>query len=85
MKKPNPDQIKDILFSSAEDLKAKGIDVETGHGRLTTDFIDMGRVIDDTDPGEYKDDLSGCRGALAGLAIGALIWVLLIALIYLWT
>jgi len=90
MKKPAPDFIKEVLFSNAEDLGEAGIDTKTGHGRLTTDFIDTGRIVPDTpedtpawrysDP-EMVGSLSGCRGILAGLAVGALIWIVLYILI----
>lgn len=86
MKKPSPDQIKDILFSNAEDLGDAGIDNQTGHGRLTTDFIDCGRIMSDAapsaPPSRVDNDMDGCRGIMAGLAVGALIWIVLLMLIH---
>jgi len=84
MKKPNPAQIKEVLFFNAEDLGEAGIDTKTGHGRLTTDFIDTGRIIPDrvTDKTSFEDrNGAPCLGILAGLAVGALIWIVLIILI----
>lgn len=85
MKKPSPDLIKEVLFSNAEDLGEAGIDTQTGHGRLTTDFIDTGRIIPDrvTTDKTSAENRNGtpCLGIMTGLAVGAMIWVVLIILI----
>ena len=86
MKKPSPDTVKEILYANAEDLGDVGIDIKTGHGRLTTDFLDVGKIIDDDGNYPYKEpeflsDLSGCRTGLAIIVIGALIFCSLIAVL----
>lgn len=79
MKEPAPEQVKEILYKNAEDLGKVGIDHETGYGRATTDFLDVGRIISDPEPPDVA--LSGCRGIIAGLIITLIVWTIIIAMI----
>lgn len=57
MKKPDPSKVKTILYAACEDMGESGVDIKTGHGRVTTDFIDLGRISKDYDPAiDYQDN-----------------------------
>lgn len=79
--KISPEKVKEVLFASTEDLGEAGIDLKTGRGRVTTDFIDVGRIVDD-DTYQYqrKSDLTGCEGIATGVIVALMIWILIIIL-----
>jgi hypothetical protein len=84
MKIPSVERIKDVLYSNAEDLGNPGHDHNHGHGRLTTDFLDVGRIVDKPiyvetkEPIEVVPALDGCKGIALGMAVGAAIFIILI-------
>lgn len=79
MKKPTPEKVKEILYSNAEDLHEIGFDINTGHGRVTTDFIEVGKIVNDQNDKEYGN--ASCLGVVSGVVVGLFIWAILLIML----